>query len=159
MYNDAIDMGDLPWGCVLKLNQVIDPLYDSAIRSLRYSRDHSGLLGALSSSGELNLIYTEKEPKLLNADDNVEASAELLQVESSCTLAYPRWSDDFKYSKDEQIVSFDWVPARSSFIEPRVITRKANHQLGVLLKPSTRQNLTMNLLDPPAKSKSMYTAL
>lgn len=152
-YTDAADSNDMPWGCVLKLDRVIDPYMNTHIRSLRYCRDHSSLLGVLSSAGQLQFISTEKERLDANTEDVVEGSPELLQVQSSHDVAYPWFNKDFQYSTDDRIVSFDWVPIRSGYHQPRIIARRSNHQVEVILKPSGVQNLTMDLLDFSSKAK------
>lgn len=156
MYTDSIDSGDMPWGCALKLNRVIDPQYETNIRSLRYCRDQRGLLGVLSSAGELQLICTDKEYIEPATESNVEGSPELLEVRKSHDLSYPYFNENFGYSHDDRIVSFDWVPLGSSFYQPRVITRRSNHAVGVILKPSTSQNLALDLLDFSSKATRMY---
>lgn len=146
-YTDVIDSEDMPWGCALKLDRVIDPTYESNIRNLRYSRDESGLLGVLSASGELQLIQTGKEHYEHNPEDDVEGSPELVQVKKSHEVAFPYFSEDFSYPADNRIVSFDWVPIGSSYHQPRMIIRRANNDIDILLKPSSNQNLVMDLLD------------
>lgn len=152
-YTDAVDSNDMPWGCVLKLDRVIDPYMNTHIRSLRYCRDHSSLLGVLSTAGQLQFIETEKERLDANTEDVVEGSAELLQVVASHDVAYPWFSKDFQYSPDERIVSFDWVPIRSGYHQPRVVARKSHHKAEVILKPSGVKKFAMDLLDFSSKAK------
>lgn len=154
-YNDTIDSGDVPWGCALKLNRVIDPQYETNIRSLRYCRDRRGILAVLSSAGELQLICTDKEYVDHTAENGVVASPELLEVRRSHDLEYPYFNENFGYSHDDRIVSFDWVPLGSPFYQPRVITRRSNHKVGIVLKPSLSQNLALDLLDFSSRAKRM----
>ncbi|OBT78412.1 hypothetical protein VF21_02154 [Pseudogymnoascus sp. 05NY08] len=153
MYNDTVDSSDVPWGCALKLNRVIDPKYDTNIRSLRYCRDQRGLLAVLSSAGELQLICTEKEHIEPMSENDTEGSPELLEVKRSHDLQYPYFNEDFGYSHDDRIVSFDWVTLGSSYYQPRVITRRSNHKMGVILKPSMSRNLVLDLMDFSSRAK------
>lgn len=152
-YTDAVDSNDVPWGCVLKLDSVIDPYMNTHIRSLRYCRDHSSLLGVLSTAGQLQFIETEKEWLDANTEDVIEGSAELLDVVASHDVAYPWFSKDFQYSPDERIVSFDWVPIRSGYHQPRVVARKSDHKAEVILKPAGVKKFAMDLIDFSSKAK------
>lgn len=152
-YTESIDSGDMPWGCALKLNRVIDSQYETNIRSLRYCRDRRGHLAVLSSAGELQLVCTEKEYNESADDNDGNESPELLEVRRSHDLAYPYFDENFGYAHDDRIVSFDWVPLSSSFFQPRVLIRKSNHTVEILMRPSTSHNLTLDLLDFSSKAK------
>ena len=152
-YLDIIEPNEMAHGCVLKLNRVIDPGENTHIRSIRYCRDHSSLMGILSSAGQLTLVSTEKERLDHNTDDIISGSLELLQVEKTHDIAWPYFKRDFEGSPEERIVSFDWVPIRSGFHQPRVIARRANAQAEIILKPFGMQKLLTDLLDFSGKSQ------
>lgn len=156
MYLDSVDAGEVPWGCALKLNSVIDPRKDAFIRSLRYCRDRRGILGVLSSAGEMQLLYTEKEYLEPTVENDVDGSPELLEVRRSHDLQYPYYNDDFGYSYEDRIVSFDWMTLGSSEFQPRILTRRCNQDLEVMLLPSNSQHLHFDLLDFSSKSKRMF---
>ena len=156
-YIDAVESNNMPWGWVLKLDTVIDDSLNTHIRSLRYCRDHSSLLGVLSSAGQLQFISTEKERLDATAEDVIGGSPELLQVERTHDVAYPWFNKDFESSADDRIVSFDWVPVRSGYHQPRVVARRSNHRVEVILKPSGVQRFTMDLLDFSSKAKRGYS--
>jgi hypothetical protein len=156
MYTDSVDSGDLPWGCVLKLNRVIDPNYDSHIRSLRFCRDQRGLLGVLSSSGELQLLSLKREYVEPSPENGIKGTPELLEVKKSHDIQYPYSHENFGYSHDDRIVSFDWMTLGSSLPRPRIITRRSNHQIGIKVLPSEAQNYHLELLDFSSRAKCSY---
>lgn len=139
LYLDAVDVDELPWGGALRLDravtseseQAINESKASVIRSLRYCRDHRGMLGVLSGSGQLKVYETKHEycPPEMVADH----SPELLEVRRSNEM-------DNQYSdprhKNERIVSFDWVTIGSPALRPRVLVLRANGNYDILEKPS-----------------------
>lgn len=155
-YIDTIESNDMPWGCVLKLNRVIDPVENTHIRSIRYCRDHSSLLGVLSTAGQLQFISTEKERLDPDTDDIIEGSPELLQVEKTHDVVWPFFKTGFESAPEDRIVSFDWVPIRSGYHQPRVVARRANHKLEVILKPPAMKKLVLDLLDFSSKAKREF---
>ncbi|CAK7229246.1 hypothetical protein SBRCBS47491_007184 [Sporothrix bragantina] len=139
VYLDAVDVDELPWGGALRLDravtseseQAINESKASVIRSLRYCRDHRGMLGVLSGSGQLKVYETKHEycPPEMRAPQ----SPELLEVRRSNEM-------DNQYSdprhKNERIVSFDWVTIGSPALRPRVLVLRANGSYDILEKPS-----------------------
>ncbi|CAK7223426.1 hypothetical protein SEUCBS140593_005231 [Sporothrix eucalyptigena] len=139
LYLDAVDVDELPWGGALRLDravtseseQAINESKASVIRSLRYCRDHRGMLGVLSGTGQLKVYETKHEycpPEMRAAE-----SPELLEVRRSNEM-------DNQYSdprhKNERIVSFDWVTIGSPALRPRVLVLRANGNYDILEKPS-----------------------
>ena len=138
-YLDAVDVDELPWGGALRLDravtsgseQAINESKASVIRSLRYCRDHRGMLGVLSGTGQLKVYETKQEycpPEMA-----VDNSPGLLEVRRSNEM-------DNQYSdprhKNERIVSFDWVTIGSPALRPRVLVVRANGSYDILEKPS-----------------------
>jgi len=104
---------------------------NSFIRSLRYCRDHRGLLAVLSRTGQLKIFDTTTEYSSLDID--VEGSPKLLHVRKSNEMD-TRYSD---YSrKNDRIVSFDWVTMGSPVLQPRLLVLRANGAFEILEKPS-----------------------
>ncbi|KAK7749340.1 hypothetical protein SLS62_008192 [Diatrype stigma] len=153
-YLDAVDNEELPWGASLKVDRAtdVDPVQFSdrysLIRSLRFNRDHRGMLAILSRSGQLKVLETQKV--FTPADASMENSPELKKIRRSYEL-------DLTYRdqamKDERIVSFDWVNLSSPVLTPRAVVLRANGCFDILEKPSfTSQHLyKMNVLQcrPP----------
>lgn len=136
-YLDAVDNDEVPWGAALKLDRAISVKPEqfadkhSLIRSLRFCRDHRGLLAVLSRTGQLNVIDTNKE--FSTTEVEYEGSPELLQARRSYEL-------DLDYSnhekKNDRIVSFDWVTLDSPTLTPRALVLRANGVFDILEKPS-----------------------
>jgi len=149
-YSQAVDEDDLPWGAALRLDQAIDldpePLLadnkHSFIRSLRYCRDHRGLLGVLSRTGQLKVLKTNRETSL-TPDTELESSPELLQVYKSHEM-------DVMYSypgrKNDRIVSFDWVTLGSPVLRPKLLVLRANGQFDILEQPSCTSDYLYKLV-------------
>ncbi|CAK7271614.1 hypothetical protein SEPCBS57363_004712 [Sporothrix epigloea] len=149
VYLDAVDVDELPWGGALRLDraviseseQAINDSHTSVIRSLRYCRDHRGMLGVLSGSGQLKVYETKHEycPPEMRAPQ----SPELLEVRRSNEM-------DNQYSdprhKNEKIVSFDWVTIGSPAIRPRVLALRANGKFDILEKPSFTNSYPFKLI-------------
>ncbi|KAK5990218.1 SEH-associated 4-like protein [Cladobotryum mycophilum] len=139
-YTQAIEEDEIPWGGALRLDRVIDTDYDpslaeekhSLIRSLRYCRDHRGLLAVLSRNGQLKVLDTTRE---VPTSDMVppQEGPELLQVQRSYEM-------DVSYQdisrKSDRIVSFDWVTLDSPSLRPRLLVLRANGDFEVLEQPS-----------------------
>jgi hypothetical protein len=138
-YLQAVDEDSLPWGGALRLDSVVqtnsDPsLVDSKhslIRSLRYCRDHRGLLAVLSRTGQLRVLETNKE--ISAAGISTYEGPELLQVEKSHEMAisYPDNS-----RKSNRIASFDWVTLSSPALRPRLLVLRENGGFDILEQPS-----------------------
>jgi WD repeat-containing protein mio len=147
MYLDRVDAGEIPFGCALKISRAIDPRNSSYIRSIRYCRDQPGLLAVLSSSGELQAFSTQREYAGSLPENDVDGGPELLQVARSHPLQYPYFHENFPYSHNERIVSFDWINLRSSFFQPRIIARRSNQRQDIILKPATIQHFAFDLIN------------
>ncbi|KAH6897053.1 hypothetical protein B0T10DRAFT_172351 [Thelonectria olida] len=136
-YMQAVEGDDLPWGGALRLDRVIETDSDnfgpegkhSLIRSLKYSRDHRGLLAVLSRTGQLKVLQTNKETPTAIA----QAGPELLQVQKSheMDVSYVETS-----RKNDRIVAFDWVPLGSTVLRPRLLVLRANGNFEILEQPS-----------------------
>ncbi|KAM0559575.1 hypothetical protein ACHAPJ_004099 [Fusarium lateritium] len=135
-YMQAIEEDELPWGGALRLDRVIETDSDpflaegkySLVRSLRYCRDHRGLLAVLSRTGQLKVLNTNKETPSSNS-----SSPELLQVQKSYEM-------DISYTetsrKNDRIVAFDWVTLSSPVLRPRLLVLRANGNFEILEQPS-----------------------
>jgi WD repeat-containing protein mio len=145
-YIQAVEDDDIPWGGALRLDRAIDT--DSAadgkhslIRSLRYCRDHRGLLAVLSRTGQLRVLETNKET--LSAHDSSSQSPELLQVRKSHEM-------DVNYSdasrRHSQIVSFDWVTLGSPALKPRLLVLRSNGSFEILEQPSEASDHVFKLV-------------
>ncbi|KAI8154086.1 putative WD repeat-containing protein [Colletotrichum sp. SAR 10_70] len=138
-YLGAVDEDELPWGGALRLDRVVDSDDDpslseskhSIVRSLRYCRDHRGLLAVLSRTGQLKVLKTNKE--LTPPDMSLEGSPELLEVYKSYDMDV-QYGDSGK--KNDRIVSFDWVTLDSAVLQPRLVVLRANGTFEILEQPS-----------------------
>ncbi|KAI1180112.1 hypothetical protein F4777DRAFT_585792 [Nemania sp. FL0916] len=136
-YVDAADTDGLPWGAALSLDRAIDinpsnaPERGSLVRSIRFCREHRGLLAVLSRTGQLRALETTKE--FTSHDGHYEDSPELLEARSSHEL-------DMSFAKpnrkNDQIVSFDWVTLNSPTVNPRALVLRASGAYEILEKPS-----------------------
>ncbi|GAP88501.1 putative WD repeat domain-containing protein [Rosellinia necatrix] len=136
-YADAVETDALPWGAALRLDKAIDinpsnvPDRGSLVRSIRFCRDHRGLLAVLSRTGQLRVLETRKE--FVPKEHYYEKSPELLEARNSYEL-------DMGYAKGnrkhDQIVSFDWVTLDSPTVTPRVLVLRASGAYEILEKPS-----------------------
>jgi WD repeat-containing protein mio len=150
IYSQAVEVDELPWGAALRLDQAIDldPEPSSAdnkhsfIRSLRYCRDHRGLLGVLSRTGQLKVLKTNKETST-TPDAGPESNPELLQVHKSHEM-------DVMYSypgrKNERIVSFDWVTLGSPVLRPKLLVLRANGKFDIIEQPSYTSDYLYKLI-------------
>jgi WD repeat-containing protein mio len=136
-YLDAVNTDELPWGAALKLERAVDVQSDaftdkhSLIRSLRYCRDHRGLLAVLSRTGQLNILDTTKE--IATPEKGHNGSPEVLHVRRSYDLDMGVSDHD---KKNDRIVSFDWVNLESPILTPRLVVLRANGAFDILEKPS-----------------------
>ncbi|PFH57397.1 hypothetical protein XA68_15130 [Ophiocordyceps unilateralis] len=138
-YLQAVEEDDLPWGGALRLNQVIETSPElfvtegkhSLIRSLRYCRDRPGLLAALSPTGQLKVLETNREMEPSGTAPH--GAPELLQVQRSHEM-------DVSYRdtsrRGDRIVSFDWITLGSPVLRPRLLVLRANGNFEVLEQPS-----------------------
>lgn len=148
-YLQAVEEDELPWGGALRLDQVIetdsDPLLaegkHSLIRSLRYCRDRRGLLAALSPTGQLKVLETNRE--MQSSSTAAQEGPELLQVQRSHEM-------DASYRdasrRNDRIVSFDWVTLGSPVLRPRVLVLRANGSFDVLEQPSRTSDHVFNFV-------------
>ncbi|KAI1302618.1 hypothetical protein F5Y03DRAFT_207559 [Xylaria venustula] len=136
-YVDAVETDGLPWGAALSLDKAIDinpsnvPDRGSLIRSIRFCRDHRGLLAVLSRTGQLRVLETTKE--FASTDRHYEKSPELLEARNSYELDMSFTKGNRKH---DQIVSFDWVTLNSSTVTPRALVLRASGVYEILEKPS-----------------------
>ncbi|KAI3343500.1 hypothetical protein F4824DRAFT_10603 [Ustulina deusta] len=136
-YLDAVDTDGLPWGAALSLDRAIDinpsnvPDRGSLVRSIRFCRDHRGLLAVLSRTGQLRVLETTKE--FVSMDRHYEESPELLEARNSYELDMGFTKGNRKH---DQIVSFDWVTLNSPTVTPRVLVLRASGIYEILEKPS-----------------------
>ncbi|OIW33927.1 hypothetical protein CONLIGDRAFT_201545 [Coniochaeta ligniaria NRRL 30616] len=138
-YLEAVDQDDVPWGGALRLNRAMqmetDPAamdsHSSFIRSLRFCRDHPGMLAILSRTGQLKVLSTKNE--FSETDMTFESSPQLLEVTKSHEMD-PHYADTSR--KNDKIVSFDWVTMSSPAIRPRLLVLRANGAFEILEKPS-----------------------
>ncbi|KAF2972185.1 hypothetical protein GQX73_g1452 [Xylaria multiplex] len=136
-YLEAVDIDGLPWGAALGLDRAIDinpsnvPDRGSLVRSIRFCRDHRGLLAVLSRTGQLQVLETTKE--FVSMDRHYEKSPELLEARNSYELDMDFTKGNRKH---DQIVSFDWVTLNSSTVTPRALVLRASGTYEILEKPS-----------------------
>lgn len=153
-YADALEHDNLPWGGALRLDRAVqtetDPaLVDSKnsfIRSLRFSRDHPGMLAVLSRPGQLRVLSTRREH--VDAEARVEGSPELLEVRRSYEMD-PLYAEPNR--KGDKIVSFDWITLSSPVLQPRLLVLRASGAFDVLEKPSFTSEYPFKLIawQPP----------
>ncbi|RFU79945.1 wd repeat-containing [Trichoderma arundinaceum] len=138
-YTQAVEEDELPWGGALRLDTVVDTDSDSSmaeekhslIRSLRYCRDHRGLLAVLSRNGQLKVLETNKE--LPSSDAAPPEGPELLKVQRSHEMDVS-YRDNSR--KNDRIVSFDWVTLGSTALRPRLLVLRANGGFDILEQSS-----------------------
>lgn len=148
-YVQAIDEDELPWGGALRLNQAIetnsDPLLaegkHSLIRALRYCRDRRGLLAALSLTGQLKVLETNRE--MQSSGTASQAGPELLQVQRSHEMDVS-YRDNSR--RNDGIVSFDWVTLGSPALRPRLLVLRANGNFDILEQPSRTSDHVFNFV-------------
>ncbi|GAB0136685.1 hypothetical protein EsDP_00004978 [Epichloe bromicola] len=138
-YSQAVEVDSLPWGGALRLEKVIetdsDPFLNdgrhSLIRSLRYCRDRRGLLAALSPTGQLKVMETNKE--IVSAGIAPQEGPELLQVQRSHEMDVS-YRDNSR--RHDRIVSFDWITLSSPALRPRMLVLRANGAFDILEQSS-----------------------
>lgn len=148
-YLQAVDEDELPWGGALRLDRVIETDSDpflaegkhSLIRSLRYCRDHRGLLAVLSRTGQLRVLNTNKETQ--SSSSSQENSPELIQIQKSYEMdvSYVETS-----RKNDRIVAFDWVTLGTPVLRPRLFVLRANGTFGILEQPSNTSDHAFKLV-------------
>ncbi|KAK3322547.1 hypothetical protein B0H66DRAFT_554632 [Apodospora peruviana] len=153
-YLAAIDKDGLPWGGALRLDRAVqmeaDPAMmdskNSCVRSLRFCRDHPGMLAVLSRTGQLRILSTRHE--YVDADAKFEDSPELLEVRRSFEMD-PLYAEPSH--KNDKIVSFDWITLSSPVLQARLLVLRASGALDVLEMPSFTSEYPFKLIpwQPP----------
>lgn len=153
-YSDALEQDSLPWGGALRLDRAVQAEADPAltdtkssfIRSLRFCRDHPGMLAVLSRTGQLRVLSTKHEH--VEADARVDGSPELLEVRRSNEMD-PLYAEPNR--NNDKIVSFDWITMSSPVLQPRVLVLRASGAFDVLEKPSFTSEYPFKLIpwQPP----------
>ena len=130
VYQEAVEAGDVPWGSALQMHQMLEPseIPDKSafIRSLRYCRDHAGMLGILSRTGQLKVVTTTREFEC-------ETGPELLRVRKSHEMD-PTYLEPGRKNRDD-IVSFDWARLGSPALRPRMLVLRASGKFEIMEKP------------------------
>jgi WD repeat-containing protein mio len=148
-YHQAVDDDDLPWGGALMLDRVIEMDSDptlgeskhSFIRSLRYCRDHRGLIAVLSRTGQLKVLNTQKE--FTAPENTLEGSPELLRLHRSHEMDVTYADPD---RKQDRIVSFDWVTLGSPVLRPRLLVLRSSGAFEILEQPSNASDHFFKLI-------------
>ncbi|KAM7223794.1 SEH-associated protein 4 [Rhypophila decipiens] len=153
-YTDALDRDGLPWGGALRLDRAVQMEAEGAlmdtknsfIRSLRFCRDHPGMLAVLSRAGQLRILSTRHE--YVEADLKFADSPELLEVGRSFEMD-PLYAEPSR--KNDKIVSFDWITLSSPVLQPRLLVLRASGALDVLQMPSFTAEYPFKLIpwQPP----------
>ncbi|KHJ35901.1 putative wd repeat domain-containing protein [Erysiphe necator] len=141
-YIEAYEEEKLPWGAVLKLDCIIESDCSTSVKQLRFSREHRGTLGVLSTSGQLQILETKKEYNDHNSE-STRKSPELLEIRKSYELERSRSNFYSKKRFEQRIVSFDWIYLGTLDLEARIIGLQANGDFKIFKMPSTT---TANLL-------------
>ncbi|KAK0623529.1 hypothetical protein B0T14DRAFT_182495 [Immersiella caudata] len=148
-YVDAVDRDGMPWGGALRLDKAVEMEADPAlmdnknsfIRSIRFCRDHPGMLAVLARTGQLRILSTRHE--YVDSDARVDGSPELLEVRRSHEMD-PLYGEPGH--KNDKIVSFDWITLRSPVLRPRLLVLRASGALEVLEKPSFTSEYPFKLI-------------
>jgi hypothetical protein len=107
----------------------------------------------LSSAGELQVLCTEKEFVEPGSENDMSDTPELLEIRRSYPLQYPYFDDSFGCQHDDRVVSSDWVTLRSPDLLPRLVTRRGNQKLEVMLMPTSMQHLAFDFINFSAKAR------
>lgn len=161
-YAAALEQDNLPWGGALRLDRAVDRETDPAltdnkssfIRSLRFCRDHAGMLAVLSRTGQLRVLSTRHEH--VDPESKVDGSPELLEVRKSHEIE-PRYAEPNR--KNNKIVSFDWITMKSPVLQPRMLVLRANGNFDVMEKPSFTSEYPFKLIpwQPPHRGADGMT--
>jgi hypothetical protein len=157
MYLESIDQDELPWGAVLKLDHAIQVQKDVFIKSLRYCRDQRGVLGVLSSAGQLQVIQTSKEYMDPQVSSNVRGSPELLEVKKSYDLEYSYLDSDHKSNGEDRVVSFDWLTLNSQDFPARIIALRANGKFDIVSMPAATAGQLSKLIPWKSPKRRKFT--
>ncbi|KAG0651851.1 SEH-associated 4 [Hyphodiscus hymeniophilus] len=161
MYLESVDQEELPWGGVLKLDQVIQTQKNVFIKQLRYCRDQRGALGILSSAGQLQVLQTNKEYVEPQSSNDVRDSPELLEVKRSYDLEYPYFDPDHKKKVEDRIVSFDWLTLGTNELPARVVALRVNGEIEIMSTPDATAGQLSQLIPwkPPKRLEDPYLNL
>lgn len=148
-YADAVDRDGMPWGGALRLDHAVqmeaDPALmdnkNSFVRSIRFCRDHPGMLAVLARTGQLRILSTRRE--YVDHEFKVDGSPELLEVRRSYEMD-PLYAEPGH--RNDKIVSFDWITLRSPVLQPRLLVLRASGALEVLEKPSFTSEYPFKLI-------------
>ncbi|KAK5664035.1 hypothetical protein OQA88_249 [Cercophora sp. LCS_1] len=148
-YIDAVDRDGVPWGGALRLDRAVqmeaDPAVmdnkNSYIRSIRFCRDHPGMLAVLARTGQLRILSTRHE--YIDSDVQLDGGPELLEVSRSYEMD-PLYAEPSH--RNDKIVSFDWITLRSPMVQPRLLVLRASGALEVLEKPSFTSEYPFKLI-------------
>lgn len=144
----------MSWGCALSLSKAIDVEKNASIKQLRYSRDRRGLLGVLSSTGELQTLQLGRQ--FVDEEERLANSPELLQIHKSCVLEYSWGHESFGKPPNTRIDSFDWVRMNDDNHTPRVVYRRFDASLGIAVEPSIGTGKLFDVLNIQSNKMSMY---
>jgi WD repeat-containing protein mio len=136
MYLESIDQEEVPWGAALKLDRVIMTEKGVHIKQLRYSREHRGHLGVLSSAGQLQVLKTAREYVEPGSVNDIRGAPELLEVKKSIDLEYASFDPDHIKRPEERIVSFDWLNLGTPELDPRIVGLRSNGTFEILQLPA-----------------------
>ncbi|KAI1003181.1 hypothetical protein K3495_g5028 [Podosphaera aphanis] len=135
-YVEAFEEEKLPWGAVLKLDHIIDGDKSVSVKQLRFSREHSGALGVLSTSGQLQILQVRKEYTEDESSKDAPVGPELLEIKKSYEIERSYSNPVSKRKFEQRIVSFDWLHLGTLDIEARIIGLQANGEFAILRMPS-----------------------
>ncbi|CAG8959145.1 hypothetical protein HYFRA_00013008 [Hymenoscyphus fraxineus] len=137
MYLEYIDQEPgVAWGSALTLDNVIQMEKGVHIKQLRYCREHRGMLGVLSSAGQLQVLKTNREYIEPDSIDDVKGSPELLEVKKSIDLEYASFDANHPRKTEDRIVSFDWLNLGTPDLDPRIVGLRANGSFEILQMPA-----------------------
>ncbi|KAG9234249.1 hypothetical protein BJ875DRAFT_401398 [Amylocarpus encephaloides] len=158
MYLESIDLDELPWGAALKLDRAIMMENNIHIKQLRYCRDQRGMLGVLSSAGQLQILKTNKEFVEPGSANEMKTSPEPLEVKKSIDLEYACFDPDHFKKPEDRIVSFDWLNLGTTDLDPRVVGLRANGSFEILQTPASSAGQLSQLIPwkPPRQLDGPY---
>lgn len=155
MYLESFDQEEMPWGSVLKLDRAIQVDKNTFVKQLRFSREHSGSLGVLSTAGQLQVLQTKKEFVEPGSLNDVCNSPQLLEITKSTDLEYPFFEHNHRRKYEHRIVSFDWLNLGTSELQGRMIALRANGEFEIMQMPSSTASQLFQLIPwkPPHHGK------
>ena len=158
MYLQAIDEDGVPWGAALNKPVAIQTSDNKvSIKQLRFSRERRGILGVLSTAGELQVYQTRREFVEPGSDDDKKDSPLLLQIRKSYTLSSPYFDDNKPTKYEDRIISFDWMNIASLSLPARVLALRANGKFEVVEMPAASAGDLNKFVPWKAPHESMLT--